>query len=484
MRTLMELGLLGVLLSTTERPDKDNNPVLWRVLNNLGYGSGYMDELSNDEIRSRAFNLIESLSNDFAYYDASELKVNEVLDRYLIKLHADWYNTFKEDSRQIAITVCALGNKVLDAEETAGVNLWIEEGNNVLDTLTEYFEDGTQCDALQHKLNHFAYVNKIMEIVDVFVTTHRGMLAGVEEYAPADYNDVYPLYPTDFVSGNECGEDENCGCGCRLDHPLMVMEGLEDLLGGVDSAAAKYAAGVFFANDMRLTAYQGNEEGALDTIKEMGVAAYEWVRDALKSFMELFTPEKAEEQSKASESVGENNKKAIQAMTNKGAKVKEAAKAGIIALAKQTDTSGAMGRVVASLNTAADGSRVIDGLQSLLNKNLGKSGKLGEKLAAAQTALNELKTANDKVGSAKADNKEVVANVRTNVKDKMAKAKDSVKQVKAALSAQNKITKGIERAIKGISPKIFNTEEGAAPAADKTAKPAATEKAPGKGKKA
>ena len=478
----MELGLLGVLLSNPERPTKDNNPVLWRVLNNLGYGSGYMDEMSKEEIQKRALNVIEGLSNAFAYYDASELKVNEVLDRYLVKLHADWYDNFREDSRQIAITVCALGNKVADADETAGVNLWIEEGNNVLATLIEYFEAGTECDAPQHKLNHFAYVEKILEIVDVFVTTHRGMLAGVEEYAPQDYQDIYPLYPVDFVSGNECGGDEDCGCGCKLEHPLLMLEGVEDLMSGNDTAAAKYAAGVFFANDIKLMGYQGNEEGALDTIKEMGVAAYEWVRDALKSFMELFSPEKAEEESKAAETVAENNKKAIQAMPNKGVRINDAAKAGIAALAKQTDASGAMSKVVAGLNTAGDASRVIDGLQALLNKNIGKSGKLSEKLTKAQTSLNELKAATDKAGATKPDNKEVVSNTRTNVKDKITKAKASVKEVKDALSAQNKITKGIQKAIKGISPKIF-TKEGDGNTADAkpTAKP--TEKAPAKGKK-
>lgn len=479
MRTLMELGLLGVLLSNPERPTRDNNPVLWRVLNNLGFGA-YIDDMSKEDVRDRALQILEAISNDFGYYDASELKVNEVLDRYLIKLHASYCNTWVEDSRTIAITVCALGNKVQDADETAGVNLWIEEGNNVIETLREYFEDGKEADALQYKINHLAYIEKILEIVDVFVTTHRGMLAGVEEYAPQDYQDIYPVYAGDFVSGTECGGDEDCGCGCKLDHPMMLLEGMEDLLDGKDTAAAKYATGVFFANDMKLASYQGNEEGAIDAIKEMGVAAYEWVRDALKSFFELFTPEKAEEESKAAETVAENNKKAIQAMPNKGVRINDAAKAGIAALAKQTDASGAMSKVVAGLNTAADASRVIDGLQALLNKNIGKSGKLSEKLTKAQTALNELKAANDKASSTKADNKEVVSNTRTNVKDKITKAKASVKEVKDALGAQNKITKGIQKAIKGISPKIFTKEGEGKPDAAKTDKP---EKAPAKGKK-
>lgn len=476
MRTLMELGLLGVMLGTDVRPTPDNNPALWRVLNNLGYDSGYFDESGPEEIKKRAYQIIDHLRNNIAYYDASELKVNELVSTQLVKWHHEFHNGMREDARQLSITICALGNKVMDAEETAGVQLWIDEANDILDGLVERFNVGEQTDALQFHISRFAYAEKLLQILDVFITAHRGMLAGVEEYAPADYQDVYPLEPTDFAihEGNECGGPHTgCECGCSLDHPIQVLEGMEDLLGGRDTAAARYTAGVFFANDIRLRAYQGNEEGIMDSIKEMGTKAYEWCRDALKSFFDLFTPEAAEEETKEAEDIGENNKKAIQSMPNKGARINDAAKTGILNLAKATDASGAMTKVVTGLNTAADASRVIDGLQAILNKNIGKGNKLGEKLNKAQAALNELKSANDKAGSTNGDNKEVAANVKTNVSDKIAKAKASIKDVKAAVGAQKKVVAGIKKAIRGITPKIFVDEAAGAPDAAKPAEGAA-----------
>lgn len=483
MRSLMELGLLGVLLSSPKRPTETDNPALWQMVKGMGIDLSYWVNAPSEEIVQRANQILGALDNDISYYDASELKVNEILNRYLVELHYNYTSFHKEDPRQIAIMICALGNKVLDKDDTSGVNLWVEQAQQVIERIWEMFDNQESLNDLQPLLANLAYCEKVLQIVDVFVTTHNGMLAGLEEYRPADYNDVYPLYVPDFTTGTECGGHEGCECGCKLDHPLMVLEGMEDLLNGRDTAAAKYTAGVFFANDMRLTGYQGNEAGVIDSIKEMGTKAYEWCRDALKSFFELFSSEKAEQDAKDAETVAENNKKAIQSMADKSVHINDSAKQGIVALAKATDATGAMSKVVATLNTANDASRVLDGLQAILNKNLGKSGQLNDKLKEAQAALDELKAANSKVNSVNPDNKEVVTNTKTNLSDKIAKAKAKVSEVKAAATAQKKVVNGINKAIKGISPKIFTKDPETKPTEGKPteAKPA---KAPAKPKKA
>lgn len=453
MKAKFELELLGLILSSEEHPTRDGNPVLWRMFTNAGIDLD--SEVTDQDLLERAYQLLSAMSNDIAYFDANEMKVNKALNSYLVTLHLNMTNAIREDFRTIAIMACAAGNRSNGKDHDSGIELWIDEANSLIMSLKERFDGLDQLDNLHYLINRFSYCERVLEIIDTFIVSHNGMLAGVEEFVPGDYSDLIPDEEPDFVAGLECSENAGCECGCSLDHPTAVLEGLEDLLNNKRTPAAHYAAGVFFANSMELRLLQGNEEGVMDSIKEMGTKAYEWCRDALKSFIELFSSEAAEEEVKNNAEVGENNKKAIQSMPDKGVRINDAAKAGILQLAKTTDGSGTMARIVSSLNTAGDGSRVIDGLTGFLNKQLGKSGKLGEKITKAQKALDDLKASNSKASSTSGDNKEVATNVKSDVSDKIAKAKEALKEVKAQAAAQKKIVNGVKKAIKGITPKIF-----------------------------
>lgn len=453
MKAKFELELLGLLLSSKEHPTREGNPVLWRMFSNAGMDLD--SEVTDQDRLERAYQVLSAMSNDIAYFDANEMKVNKALNSYLVTLHLNMANGIREDFRTIAIMACAAGNRSKDKDHDSGVELWIDEANSLIMDLKGRFDGLDQLDNLHYLINRFAYCERVLEIVDTFIVSHNGMLAGVEEFAPGDYSSLALDEEPDFVAGVECSETAGCECGCSLEHPTMVLEGLEDLLNNKRTPAAHYAAGVFFANSLELRLLQGNEEGVMDSIKEMGTKAYEWCRDALKSFIDLFSSEAAEEEVKDNAEVGENNKKAIQSMTDKGVRINDAAKAGILQLAKTTDSTGAMARIVSSLNTAGDGSRVIDGLTGFLSKQLGKSGKLGEKIAKAQKALDDLKASNSKASSTSGDNKDVAANTKTDVSDKIAKAKEALKEVKAQAGAQKKIVNGVKKAIRGITPKIF-----------------------------
>ena len=493
MLYLKELSLLGILLESPERPTQEANPVLYRTLLQLGYDIGQWVEWTDEEIRGRMHQLLDAAERDIDYYDASELKVNEVLDRYLVELHHNYHNSARSPSDQIAALICAYGNKVMEKDSEAGVSLWVEQAQDIIDSMRESVDSGSETALLELHIKGLCYCERILQLVDVFVTAHNGMLAGMEEYAPADYNDVYPMYIPDFTTGVECGGHQGCECGCQMDHPIKVLEGLEDLLSGREGTeAATYAAGVLFANDIRLSAYQGNEEGVIDSIKEMGTKAYEWIKEALASFFDMFSDGDAEEVSKEVESVAEANKKAIQAMEKKDVQINDAAKKGIVALAASIDSSGAVGRVVAKLSTPASASAVLDGLQAILNKQLGKQGKIGEKLAAAKAAHDELKAANTKAAGTKEGNKDVVANAKSNVSDKIAKAKEKLADLRKAAGEQKKFIAGIKKCIKGIGPKIFSkdavvkTDENTPavkPAAKPATEPAAKPAAKGKAKK-
>lgn len=461
MKHLMDLGLIGLLLTTSERPSKENNPALMKMVDNLGYDKYW--ECTQEELRQEAFNTIDAACRHFDYFEKSELQVNELLDAYLIKVYDDAANGYREDLRTVAISVCALGNKVGDKfpDCITGVDTWIRFAQEQLAELVRRFETLEEVDYLPLIIGRLEYANSILEVVDVFVTTHKGMIAGVEEFAPADYEDVFPLET--WVDGNECQKDDACWCGCNMDKSIGLLQGMEDFLAGKETKASMYLASICYSKDFRLQSLQGNEEGVWDSVKELGTKAYEWCKEVLDSFMELFNSDKADEEIDAAESDAETNKKALQAITDKTMKVKPAAKAGAIALAQKNDPTGKVVKALSGLNTLGDGARVITALQTIMTAQLKKEGLLGTKLAKAQASLNELQATTRKATGTNTDNKDVVKNAKSGVDEKIKAAKESLKEVKAAAGAQKKIVACIRRTIKGISPKIFMDKDNKTP---------------------
>ena len=467
MRHLMDLGLIGLLMTTSERPNKETNPSLMKMVDNLGYNE-YWD-YTYEELRAEAFQVIDAAERHFDYFDKSDLEVNALTDAFLTRVYDELSGGFKEDLRTVAITVCALGNKNPNGLPncTEGVETWIKFAKAQLEELRKRFETGEEVDYLPLLIGRLEYADNILGVVDVFVTAHKGMLMGVEEFAPGDYQDVFPI--EDWVSGNECNQTTECECGCTLNKPIAILQGMEDYLSGKTTKATMYLENLCYSNDMRLRSVAGNEEGVWDTVKEIGAKAYEWCKEVLDSFMELFDSGKSDEEIAAAEDDAEINKKALQAITDKTMRVKPAAKQGAIALATKNDTTGKVAKALTSLNTIGDGARVITALQAILTTELKKEGKLGTKLEAAKKAVADLQSTTAKATSGSGDNKEVVKNAKTSVDEKVKAAKDSLKEVKAAASAQKKIVTCIRRTIKGITPKIFMDKENKTPVTSSTA---------------
>lgn len=467
----MDLGLIGLLMTTSERPSKETNPALMRMVDNLGYDK-YWD-FTPEELRDEAFHIIDATERHFDYFDKSDLEVNELTDALLVRIYDDLNNGFREDLRTVAISVCALGNKTGNGlpKSTNGVDTWIKFAKAQIDDLRERFASGEQIDYLPLIIGRLEYANNVLGVVDVFVTTHKGMMMGVEEYAPADYQDVFPI--EDWVAGNECNQSSDCGCGCSLNKSIAILQGMEDFLSGKITKATMYLENVCYTNDMRLRSVQGNEEGVWDSVKELGSKAYEWCKEVLDSFMELFNSGKSDEEIAEAEDDAEINKKALQAVTDKTMKVKPAAKQGAITLATKNDPTGKVAKALAGLNTVGDGARVITSLQAILATQLKKEGQLGTKLEKAKQAVADLQSTTAKATGSNTDNKEVVKNAKVNVDDKIKAAKESLKEVKAAASAQKKLVSCIRRTIKGITPKIFMDEKGVTPGVKGGEKPEA-----------
>lgn len=459
MSLYLQLGLIGLMLKAPRELalNEEKHPVLVKLLQSIGMDTAMYDE--ELELKNRFNNTLSAIDAKFEYYDSTEMKVNGPLAHYLVELKAAYHNGSLENSRTIAMMICAMGNKGGDHDHDEIVDEWISNARNLLEDIR-----GTQNGDKPFVLEHLAfnssrleYIEKILQLLDVFVTCRLGMVAGVEEFAPMDQADWHSVNDENmFVAGLECSANDVCECGCQLDHAITIIEGMEDLLSGRDTYASEYLRGVANAQNRRLDSITGNEGEILDTIKDMGSKAYDWIVEALKAiFSTVDSAEEGKKEEKAS-GTAEENKKALQAMTDKTVEINDAAKQGIMKLAQSLDASGKMTKIVSGLRTPGDGSRVIDGLLGVMRKETKAGSKLGAKKTAAETALADLKKATGAASSADETNKEVVAAAKAQVTEKTKLAKEALKAVKKEVSDHNKLLNGIQKAISGINPNIFS----------------------------
>lgn len=463
MSLYIQLQLSGLLLNDPqENFSEATNPVLIGVMQSLGFGR---KTLSDPKALEDYFtSVIASVEDRFAYYGQSELKVNSSLDDYLKDVLRDLSNNHHERSTTLAMTICGMGNKGGECNCTQAVNELTEEAFNILTRLGEMVED-TECPVssgcLIEYVKDLEYLDKVLELVDVFVASKAGAIAGVPEYPPVDAETLDEIPEPDFsLDGMECLDTSECKCGCIMEHPLKIVEGMEDFFNGVESPNSIYFLGVASANGIRLNNYTGNEGATFDALKELGRKAWQQLVDSLKAIKSLFDGNSDEQKVKEAHDSGENNKKAFQAMKAIPAKINDKARAGIISLTESIDVSGKVKSIVAALKTPADAPRVIDGLLGVMGKEAGTSSELNKEFAAATTAVNELKTAADSTQGDES-NKDVVAANKAKVSGKTKIAKEALKKVKFKLAEHNKLMVGIKKAIAGISPKIFIVDESA-----------------------
>lgn len=459
MTLYIQLHLLGLMLITKVFTfSQEDHPVLVKVLQAIGVSRG--DNNTPEELKTTLQHVLESLVRRFDYYDGQDLNTNEAMDQYLTQLIKEGLNNPNEgrqffESRAIAVGICGAGNKGGDFMSFAGVNLFLDEASAILHKLLK-FNDGEELtlEGFQFYVERLQFIEKVLELVDVFVTSRTGSTLGVPEYPESALANLEEIPEPDFsVAGMECGGDENCGCGCAMDHPLMVIEGMEDFLNDNKTPAREYFMAVAGANNIRLEQYNGAEGPIFDGIKELAQKAWKTLTDSLKAIKELFNSNDDEKKVDDASKTGDNNKKALQAMNDTPAKINDKAAEGIVQLAESIDESGKVKGIVSQLNTPADGGKVIDALTGLMAKEATAGSELNKEFDAASKALEELKSASNTTGDE--TNKDVVAAAKSKVSEKTKEAKEALKNVKFALGKHAKLMDGIKKAIAGISPKIF-----------------------------
>jgi len=458
----LKIAALAMSQEKKQPISEEENP----HLSNLMFGLGLLGPINEggQQLREIFHGMLEGIRDRFDYYDGSELKVNKQLNDYLLELRRmGWAEkpTFPEP-RSVAMTVCALGNKLDDDEYTEGCDAIVEFANKRLDDWMDYVTKDCNIHFLsfQRDVDTLHFMEKVLHILDVFVASQFGARHGVEEYAPIDQNELHPVSTPDFsIGGLECQANESCECGCKMDHGIEVLQGLEDYLNGEDTSAARYMQGVALANDIRFRA--GNEGEVFDKIKEMGKKAYESLLESFDAIMEMVSPEDSQARADKIIAKADTNKKALQAMADKSVAINDAAKQGIIKLAEETDPTGKMKTAVNAISTAAIAPRIIDSLLGLLRKEVSGNSGLVTKRNEAKKALDDLKKNTDGASQGDEKNSDVVAANREKVKQGIADAKEALKSVREELKGHNKRMSGYDKAISGINPKIFSkaTEE-------------------------
>jgi len=463
MNLYFELGLVGLML--TGRAGKltaENNPVMVDLLRSIGLDYVFEGEATDtDRVKERMCSIVSAIESRLAYYDASELLVNTLVNQYLGELLADLQNGGRNPERNVAMQVCALGNKNSDHLSGAAVNDWIEFAHKGLRYFMEIYEGHEQpnIECMNANIRQMEYAERVLNIVDVFVTSRLGMVMGAEEFAPSQLEDLPEAPVVDFDEPEDCQRNDDCDCGCKFDHPLQLLQGMEDYLNGQNTFASNYLIGVASARNARMSAVEGTEGAILDGIKEMATKAWETISESFKAIKEWFTSSDEKDTNKATVDAAEANKKDLAAAkATTGDQINSVAKAGLVKLAAESDPSGAFSAIVGGLNSKADAATALDKLLGLLNKQSGYGAALGEAMNLAQQKLAELKTAASNVSGKDEANKEVVATTRKSTQEKIAAAKDSLKGLKEKVTAHKKLVSGIRKAAAGINSKIFPNE--------------------------
>lgn len=464
MNLYFELGLVSLMLTgRAANLTPENNPVMVDLLRSMGLD--YVVDCNSEEdssAKERLFNIVAALEDRLAYYDGSELEVNWPVNQYLNDLLNDVYSGNYTPERNVAMQVCALGNKSSDVMSGSAVNEWIEYAHKNLRHFIDLYEGHEKpCLPIIHaQIRSIEYAEKVLNIIDVFVTSRLGMFMGAEEFSPAQLEDLPAPQVVNFDEPEDCRKDADCDCGCVADHTLELIQGMEDYLNGTDTPAVHYLIGVASANNVRLSSVEGTEGAILDGIKEMAMKAWTAITESFSAIKEWFTSNDGEADTKAIKDSAENNKKDLAASKEgSGDQINPAAKAGLVKLAAEADPSGAFSAIVGGLNSKSDAAACLDKLLGLLQKQQGPAAGLQELMNIAQKRLADLKSAAGSVAGKDEKNKEVVGAAKKTVQESIAATKESIKRVKEKVTAHKKLVSGIRKAVSGINTQIFPAAE-------------------------
>lgn len=377
--------------------------------------------------------------------------VSEPLNEYLLNILDDIKDQCFYQTKVIAVNVCQFGNRITPESSVIAFKAINHRLDEIYIQLHKDIDTDLCGPNIGALISEAQYLNDILEVCDAFVTASIGAVLGAEEHYPDEVDEIGENI--EALAGMEHGEECQCGCN-SVNAPHQFLQGYEDYLSNRDTVDAQFA----ISELMRTGALKvdGMEGPALDKIKDAAKAVIATLTDALKTMKDSFFNKTDQEMVDAAKAAAETNKKGLNAIPGTSP-VYPKPKEGIIALAKSVDPDGDMPGIVSNMDDAAAGMRVIDGLLGYMNKQVTTGSDLQKAYDAAKSAVDNLKKVSGKAGGSE-DNKDVNAEIKTQVNEATSGAKDSFADARAVLKKHRKLMSGILKAIKNTTANNFKHE--------------------------
>jgi len=365
------------------------------------------------------------------------------------------------DPIKFAATLCALGNAGTEYNDTNGINGLIAEIRNNEHCYLKTIEENGDFELLDKYADRLYFHYAIAQAVCTFMVAKYGSVEGVGEHFGQNVKDI----PTDLaetaegtakdtftedVAGNESIE--------LFDLYGTILTGVEHLITRDPSAYVKatheqqYAIGVLMSYNIVTPNVEGLEGATWDKVKAGFVKAFKIVRDGLVTIKENYFDKSLEETADQLKESADENKKALNAISQKDAVLTESAKAGITRLGEATG-SDEIKTIIGGLSNVSSAPGVIDKLMGVFTKTYNETQELQKEFNTVDKNLKQLESqVNDAPGD---DDKEAIAVKKQAITEKSKETRDQFDDLKKKLGDQRKHVTAIAKAIRGITPSIF-----------------------------
>lgn len=387
---------------------------------------------------------------------------NKGMSNYLSRLLDDHKVT---DPIKIASAICALGNADVVYDSVDGLT---KLRNHIADTEKVYFEaidEKEEYSKLNKLADNLSLYLSIAQVVCTFMIAKYGSEMGVGEHFGQNVKDT----PTELGKADDDHSDsfvqELSGTESHalFEHYTVIIEGLETfaLNGWGDpkehTDAQRYAVGMMISNDILPVNVEGVEGAVWDKIKAGFVKAFKIIRDGMVTMKENYFDKSLEEMADSLKEAADENKKALNAVTQKDAILTESAKAGITRLAEATGNDE-IKTIVGGLSNVASAPSIIDKLMSVFAKVYNESQEIQKNFNDVDKNLKELES---KASSNSPDDedKEAISVAKQAITEKSKEVRQQFDDLKKKLAEQRKQVGAISKAIKGIVPGIFYAEK-------------------------
>lgn len=450
MNIYLQLEILAFLSKDPTLINHEQQNTLTKVMSKV------FGELDEDSALETYKNLLKSIRFDVELMSPNDILVNQNVKDYVSK---EIESVCSNLSEKLQMDISLETSQKLTSLFNQDTNLDISLGKELVEALDKVIAslgNPKEVEALDllEGIRRLAYLVGLIKLL----ASHSSALVNM-----SDGNPIY--HESEVIQAQ--GEAEIYAQEANWDaitddemmEPLMIVEGVEDLLNGkYDTSAYAFIEGAAIASGTyRVT---GNEGPKFEAIKDMGRKAIALAKESFDSFIKRFGPANNEERIEQLSSVAERNKKLLQGVKDQAGPIKDASAEGLATLSSEADPSGKLKQITSGLKKVSDGYLVIDKLLAAASSVLkGDASGLTKSIAEAKESIRELEKTISSSGKGNEDNNDVVADNRKGMQDQVNETKEKLKTLREQEAKIRKSIDAIAKIINNITPKIFSEDK-------------------------